>query len=165
VICVLHIFFIKQALLNKFNSLKVKKSKNSNTILIHPPLNIAISYNNIIPNTHIIVSIPDSILCEYVLLVTITSYSFIPPFSSASIEWIIDFGASLHMSRDASLFSCLANIGDFDNKIYISDSNELAFIGSNSVVVDKNIGNDVYFMLKLSDKCNASSPQVGSHYY
>ena len=67
-----------------------------------------------------------------------------PNNSSSNVEWIMDSGASKHMTGDASLFTSYDNRKHISQKVSIGDGKQLSVIGSGNVNVTNGQLEDVF---------------------
>ena len=79
-----------------------------------------------------------------------SGYSYIASSSSTSIEWLIDSGASYHMSKNQAIFSTMHECKT--KQIFVGDDRSLSVIGSGTVPVENGHFSDVLCVPKIS--CN-----------
>jgi hypothetical protein len=75
-------------------------------------------------------------------------FSFNTTSISSSNEWLIDFGASYHMTKDKSIFSAINECNT--KKIFVGDDRSLSVVGYGTIQVDNGHSNDVVCVRSLS---------------
>ena len=76
--------------------------------------------------------------------VALCAYVVFPNNSSSNMEWIMDFGASRNMTRDAFLFTSYDNHKHISQKISIGDGKQFSIIGFGNVNVTNGQLEDVF---------------------
>ena len=68
--------------------------------------------------------------------------------SSTSNEWLIDYGASYHMTKDQAIFSTLNECNT--KQIFVGDDRSLNVVGFGTIQVDDGQFNDVLCFPRIS---------------
>jgi hypothetical protein len=76
--------------------------------------------------------------------VALSAYFVQPGNSSSYVEWIMDSGASNHMTGTASLFTSYDNNKHTTQKVSISDGKQLSVVGSGNIQVPNGVLEDVF---------------------
>jgi hypothetical protein len=79
-----------------------------------------------------------------------SGFSFNKTSTSSSDEWLIDSGASYHMTKDKDIFSSLNECNT--KKIFVGDDRSLSVVGSGTIQDDNGHFNDVLCVPSIS--CN-----------
>jgi hypothetical protein len=88
-----------------------------------------------------------------------SGFSFNTTSTSSSNEWLIDSGASYHITKDRDIFSALNECNT--KKIFVGDDSSLSVEGSGTVQVENDHFNDVLCVPSLS--CNLLSVYQITH--
>ena len=76
-----------------------------------------------------------------------SGYYYTASSSSTSNEWLIDSGASYHMTKDQSIFSTMHECNT--KQIFVGDNRSLSVVGSGTVPVENGHFSDVLCVLKI----------------
>ena len=81
--------------------------------------------------------------------VALCAFVVLPNNSSSNVEWIMDSGASKHMTSDASLFTSYDNRKHISQKFFISNGKQLSIIGFGNVNVTNGQLEDVFHVERM----------------
>ena len=80
-------------------------------------------------------------------------------YSSTSIEWLVDSGASYHMAKDKAIFSTMHECNT--KQIFVGDDRSLSVVGYGTVPVENGHFSDVLCVPRIS--CNLLSVYQITH--
>jgi len=80
----------------------------------------------------------------------VTLYAYSIQSNNSSVEWIMDFDASKHMTGNASLFSTYDTNTHTSQKVSRGDGKKLSIVGSGNVKVSNGTFEDVFHVKDMT---------------